>query len=86
MPRKVFIPDDVRSHFAVALAFEGTRYDALAKDAAISMVRAFNEPKNLDGGMYSQDANKFRVLAAKHLLRAETFRAAAAIVAGKGAA
>ena len=61
------------------LITEAERFEALAKDAAVSMVRAFDSSKNPD---FPHDSKsfEFRKLATNHLLRAETFRSAAAIV------
>lgn len=65
---------------ATRLTQEAERFEALAKSAALSMVRAMDKPNN---GVYSPAALSFRTLATNHVLRAETFRHAAAIVAGR---
>ena len=54
------------------------RFEALAMSAAVSMVRTLDKPS--DSHMDSLSAQAFRKLATNHLLRAETFRSAAAIV------
>ncbi len=84
MPKfKLFTADDAREHFTDLLKAEAERFDALAKDAAISMVRAFQNPDKPDMGLFDNKAQQFRATAANHLLRAETFRSAAALVARK---
>ena len=61
------------------LLAEAARFEALAMSAAVSMVRAFDADKNPDMP-FAPQAHTFRKLATSHLLRAETYRAAAALV------
>ena len=61
------------------LIAEAERFEALAKDAALKMVHAMDDPGEL-GGAYDSTAQSFRKLTANHCLRAETYRHAAAIV------
>ena len=61
---------------------EAARFEDLAKDASLKMVRTMDKSNN-EHGPYSTDAISFRTLATNHILRAETYRHAAALVAGK---
>ena len=61
---------------------EAARFEDLAKDASLKMVRTMDKPDN-EHGVYSPTALSFRTLATNHILRAETFRHAAALVAGR---
>ena len=55
------------------LRAEADRFTALAKEAALRFVHAET---------YSQESSAARAQCREHLLRAETFRAAAALIGG----
>ena len=59
------------------LLAEADRFIELAKDAALMSVDNNTEP-----GPYSQETFQARAKCREHLLRAETFRAAAALIGG----